>query len=249
MNKITKYFITAIILILFIGLIIVRNLPAGYISEFVNEKSNGRVRLVNTNGNIWKGSGYLALAYGWSDNKPKIIDSPISWDCTVNLFNWNKTKIFVHNSQINSGMGVDIYPIAKINKALKVEIPAQILQGLAGPFSSLELYGNITLNIPQISWKAIDSSTLVNIKLQNMYSQKLPQKELGSYNIDLQLGKNSMPFTINTLSGILKIEGQGTLKPMSIDAQASVHEYYKQDLMPLLIMLGKLENNKVNINL
>jgi len=252
-----------LVLVLACLTVIIRQLPVSWIGGVLANQSACRVILHQPTGTIWQGSAALAFsepnASSGGCREPLSVTERFHWlsscklsslSCTTELqfaaleqtqlINWSLTK-----TQI---------------MANEIKLPANILEGLGNPWSTLRPRGELGArwtDINLVNFGGSESgntsaSGVIRIIISRLTSPISPVKPLGGYEIAANIADTGMNWTLSTTSGPLLLKGQGEFsnkgssaggKGMQFSGEASASPESQESLIGLLSLLGKKEGD------
>ena len=205
--------------------VIIRQLPASWVSESLATQTGCRVILQQPTGSIWNGSA--ALAFSESNATTGRCRDPLSvterfyWSSSCKLFSMTcSTEIqFPSLEQVQRlTWGLGKLQIA----ANEIKLPANILEGLGNPWSTLRPRGELSARWTDINLQNSGnlegaspingtSSGVIRIIISDLSSPISPVKPLGGYEILANIAEGLMTWSLSTTSGPLLLKGQGEL--------------------------------------
>lgn len=247
--------------------VVVRQLPVSWISGSLASQTACRVMLQQPVGTIWQGSAALAFsepnATEGGCRDPMSVTERFQWSTSCKLFSLTcNTEIqFAALEQPQSIVwGLNQSLIA----ANQIKLPANILEGLGNPWSTLRPRGDLGARWTDIQLGGIKalgganspSSGVIRIIISNLTSPISPVKPLGGYEISANIADTGMNWTLSTTSGPLLLKGQGEFsnqggksgssgdsKGMHFSGEANASPESKESLIGLLSLLGKKEGD------
>jgi general secretion pathway protein N len=266
--KLSKWFWFALIVVCL--LVVVRQMPVSWISGSLASQTACRVMLQQPVGTIWQGSAALAFsepnATEGGCRDPMSVTERFHWSTSCKLFSLTcSTDIqFAALEQPQSILwGLSKSQIA----ANEIKLPANILEGLGNPWSTLRPRGELGARWTDIQLGGIEglgamngilgaanspSSGVIRIIISNLTSPISPVKPLGGYEISANIADTGMNWTLSTTSGPLLLKGQGEFsnkgsnggsKGMHFSGEANASPESKESLIGLLSLLGKKEGD------
>jgi len=249
-----------LVLVLACLTVIIRQLPVTWIGGVLANQSACRVILHQPTGTIWQGSAALAFsepnASSGGCREPLSVTERFHWlsscklaslSCTTELqfaaleqtqlINWSLTK-----TQI---------------LANEIKLPANILEGLGNPWSTLRPRGELgarwtDINLVNFGGSEAgntSASGVIRIIISRLTSPISPVKPLGGYEISANIGQDGVNWTLSTTSGPLLLKGQGDFsnqagnKGMHFSGEANASPEAQESLIGLLSLLGKKEGD------
>lgn len=232
--------------------------PAAWLSQGVAQISDGRVRLAQTSGTVWSGSGQLQLNGGAQSRDASALPGRVHWqlqpdwsglglslqaDCCT------KAPLRAHLSPRWAGAKVTLSDSMS-------QWPAAVLSGLGTPWNTVLLEGRLTLSTQSLSVEWVEGRLSVQGRAQldalDAASRLSTLKPLGSYRLVLNSGatpdpaapsNTTMPATLQleTLSGSLQLTGSGQWVGgrLRFNGEASATPGREAALTNLLNILGR----------
>lgn len=225
-----KYFIAIAFVVVFIFTLIA-NIPCWVLGDIVQNYSGKRLRLYDTEGTFWKGSGLLVAV----DAKKQLHASPLLH------INWNIKPGF--SKFIDIQFAVDEHKIADIylNKTgvnmdkLDLSLSVTQLSELVDVAKDLGVSGNINLSAEHIHLgKKIDG--VFNIKLDNISSTISKVNPLGSYVVQLTPATGKVSVSTPSSQDILMLSGDGDVSSLTLKAR--VNESHKEEMLQFITAMG-----------
>lgn len=231
--------------------LIMSQLPASWLSGFLARQTDCRVMLEQPFGTIWQGSA--ALAFSEPNASEGTCKDPMS---VTERFHWASTcqlLAMTCNTEIQFASldkpqriqwrwgGVDI-------AANEIKLPANVLEGLGNPWSTLRPRGELDGRWTQVQFGGSEgSSGVIRIIISKLTSPISPVKPLGSYEIQANLGKDGMNWLLSTSSGPLLLKGQGEMSAdgakLQFAGEAWAAAEAQDSLIGLLSLLGKKDGD------
>ena len=242
-----------LVLLLVVLWTIICQMPASWLGSVLASQTGCRVMLQQASGSIWQGSAALAFsepnATEGGCREPLSVTERFHWasSCSLSSLSCFTELQFValNNSQIIS------WGLKKIQiGANEVKLPANVLEGLGNPWSTLRPRGQLAARwtdlvlggiLRSASYKSPQSG-VIRIIISNLSSPISPIKPLGSYEISANIGDEGLKWNLSTTNGPLLLRGQGDIKSgLHFDGEASASPEAQDSLIGLLALLGKRE--------
>jgi general secretion pathway protein N len=259
--KLPKLFWIVLVFVCFI--VIIRQMPISWVSGSLASQTACRVMLQQPVGTIWQGSAALAFsepnATEGGCRDPMSVTERFHWATSCKLFSLScSTELqfaaLEQAQQINWGLGKT--QIA----ANEIKLPANVLEGLGNPWSTLRPRGELgarwtdinLANLAGFSTGNTQSSGVIRIIISNLASPISPVKPLGGYEISANIADTGMNWTLSTTSGPLLLKGQGEFSNksgaagsggMHFSGEANASPESQESLIGLLSLLGKKEGD------
>lgn len=229
-TKRKKYFISIAFFIVFIFTLIA-NIPTWMLGNIVQNYSDKRLRLYDTDGTFWKGSGLLVAI----DAKKQLHASPllhINWSIKPGFTKFIDLQFTVDDHKI-----ADIY----LNKTginmdkLDLSLSVTQLSELVDVAKDLGVSGNINVSAEHIHLgKQVEG--VFNIKLDNISSTISKVNPLGSYVVQLNPATGKLSVNTPSSQDILMLNGDGNLNSLTLKAR--VNESHKEEMLQFITAMG-----------
>jgi general secretion pathway protein N len=229
--------------------------PASWADSLLSQFSGGRIRIAETEGNLWRGTGRLVLADP-SSSVPWLTSGVV----IPGRSQWQIKPIRLLVGQLDAQLQLESMqqPIRLTGdrqritgSAGMVNLPQLQLERLGSPWNTIAPNAALALQ-----WEPfqIDGGKFLGkavVSISQVSSALSPVKPLGSYKVDIDGQGNSAKLSMTTTSGPLQLEGQGDWTARSglrftAYAQAQAEQ---ERLQPLLGLLGKRDGNRTVIKL
>jgi general secretion pathway protein N len=255
-----------VVLLLACLLVVIRQMPMSWVSGSVASQTACRVMLQQPIGTIWQGSAALAFsepnATEGGCREPLSVTERFHWSTSCKLLSLTcNTELqfaaLEQAQQIQWSLGKT--QIA----ANEIKLPANVLEGLGNPWSTLRPRGELGARWTDINLKGLSlfggsntpSSGVIRIIISNLTSPISPVKPLGGYEISANIADTSLNWSLSTTSGPLLLKGQGEFSGkgsgggegkaagMHFSGEASASPESQESLIGLLSLLGKKEGD------
>jgi len=210
--------------------------PASLLDLAVQQVSNERLSLANSQGTIWHGSTTPVLHIGENASIP------------LHTLSWNVRPLALLRGQLNAALSWDesVTPMELTLSRQSVTLtpvllplPAEVLGELSPYLRPARLGGSLLFESPQLSYS--DHHLLGNARTRwsNVSSAMSAVQPLGDYQIDIVAKQDSLSAALTTLNGALLLEGQGNWSPtQKFHFNGTAHAAPESQAM-----LGELLNN------
>jgi general secretion pathway protein N len=232
--------------------------PAAWLSQGVAQISDGRVRLAQTSGTVWSGSGQLQLNGGAQSRDASALPGRVHWQLQPD---WSGIALSLQaDCCTKSPMRAHLSPRwAGANVTLSDSVsqwPAAVLNGLGTPWNTVLLEGRLTLSTQSLSVEWVEGRFSLQGRAQldalDAASRLSTLKPLGSYRLVLDSGATPSPsapsntpmpasLKLETLSGSLQLTGSGQWVGgrLRFTGEASATSGREAALTNLLNILGR----------
>jgi len=217
-------------------------------------------------GTIWQGSAALAFsepnATEGGCRDPLSVTERFHWSTSCKLLSLAcNTKLQFAALEQPQIIG---WTLSKTQIAAnEIKLPANVLEGLGNPWSTLRPRGELGARWTDIHLAGISpfgaantpSSGVIRIIISNLTSPISPVKPLGGYEIAANIADTGTNWTLSTTSGPLLLKGQGEFSNkesgggagkgtgMQFSGEASASPESQESLIGLLSLLGKKEGD------
>lgn len=247
--------------------VVVRQLPVSWIGGSLASQTACRVMLQQPVGTIWQGSAALAFsepnATEGGCRDPMSVTERFHWSTGCKLFSLT-CNTDIQFAALEQPQSI-LWGLSKTQIASnEIKLPANILEGLGNPWSTLRPRGELGARWTDIQLGGFEglggtngilgggnspSSGVIRIIISNLTSPISPVKPLGGYEISANIADTGMNWTLSTTSGPLLLKGQGEFsnkgsnRGMHFSGEANASPESKESLIGLLSLLGKKEGD------
>lgn len=250
---------------------IVAMLPARFADIMLARATQDRVRLAQTQGSIWNGSGRLVLAPGRS----VAVDGPAAAGAAFKRrvlagvsipgrVSWTLRSLPLLAGRFDLRLYPDsaAQPIrvqgdwqeVRIDPAA-MELPAVELGRLGSPWNTVRPAGALSLGWDHLLLRHGSFDGHAWIELRNVSSSMTPVRPLGSYRVDLVGGADGdgrIRLQLTTVEGPLQLRGSGAFDPvrgLHFIAEASAQPPEKERLQTFLGLVGQRQGEDTIIRI
>jgi len=227
--------------------------PAQWADDGVRRISDGHVRLAETAGTIWNGSGTLVFASGQSDREAGAsLPEPLSWRLDPLALLFGTMELTLHHPSALSGpWHVSAYLNGRLHLgAVALRLPAAMLAGLGAPWNTVRPGGIISLRTDGIELAHNQCSGSVTAEWEDASSALTPVAPIGHYLLQTSGHYPGMEVRLQTVAGPLELEGSGTIGAGGhlqfegiARAQATADPATKTQLTGLISLLGRRDGD------
>ena len=247
--------------------VVARQLPVSWIGGSLASQTACRVMLQQPVGTIWQGSAALAFsepnATEGGCRDPMSVTERFHWSTSCKLFSLT-CNTDIQFAALEQPQSI-LWGLSKTQIASnEIKLPANILEGLGNPWSTLRPRGELGARWTDIQLGGFEglggtngilgganspSSGVIRIIISNLTSPISPVKPLGGYEISANIADTGMNWTLSTTSGPLLLKGQGEFsnkgsnRGMHFSGEANASPESKESLIGLLSLLGKKEGD------
>jgi general secretion pathway protein N len=237
--------------------VIVLSAPASFVDIGVNQSTQGRLRLADTQGTVWRGSGRIVLADIAAEAAPYTVTGLV----LPGRFEWTIAGLPLFIGRVNAqlsggGLGSPVKFEGGISElkisASRLVLPSVDLSRMGSPWNtfkpqaSLDVqWDNMTLRQGQFTGKAA-------FELKDIASALTSVRPLGSYKVDVVGAGSSADVKLMTTQGPLSLTGNGVWNArqgLRLSIEALADETAKIKLQTLLSLMGRREGEKTIIRI
>lgn len=259
--KLPKLFWVVLLLACFV--IVIWQLPVSWLSPVLASKTGCRVMLQQAQGTIWSGSA--ALAFSESNPSEGGCREPLA---VTERFYWSSACRFTSMTCVSQIQFSALEQPQLVTwgfrksqlAANQIRLPANILEGLGNPWSTLRPRGDLLARWTEINLVNFEglagskpsnggSSGVIRIIMTNLSSPVSPVRPLGGYEILANIADKAISWNLVTTSGPLLLKGQGEIgvqgdsMGMQFSGVANAAPEAQESLAGLLSLLGKKEGD------
>lgn len=244
--------------------VVVRQFPVSWVGGALANQTGCRVILHQATGTIWQGSAALAFSEPNASlggcREPLSVTERFHWvsSCKLTSLSCSTELQFAALEQTQ----LINWSLAKTQiLANEIKLPANILEGLGNPWSTLRPRGELgarwtdinLVNFGDSSTGNTSASGVIRIIISKLTSPISPVKPLGGYEISANIAQDGVTWTLSTTSGPLLLKGRGEFGSkgsgagsgagMHFSGEASASPEAQESLIGLLSLLGKKEGD------
>ncbi|HRQ55802.1 MAG TPA: hypothetical protein PLN31_00150 [Azoarcus taiwanensis] len=196
---------TLVFIVLSLALFALRP-SAALMDRIVAAVTDNRLRVANTTGHLWRGTGLLAIT---SDRRALTPMRQLEWAITPD---WKRFGLIMelsehgrHQASITaraSGVGIELN---------NLEVPVELIaRSLAHPAARVGWGGSLSLDSPGMNcdWWG-NCNGLLSAQWRDVSLEIVPDRHLGDHGIELTARGDAFDIAVGTLHGDIRIEGQG----------------------------------------
>jgi len=254
---------TALLGAILFGLAVV---PAGYADAALAKATQGRMRLAQAEGTIWKGSARLVLAEGGSDGagggSSRAGDpSPIAGVAVPGRIAWEIRALPLLVGQLDArvhfdGVGRPVRVHGNWGEvrvdAGSIELPQVELGRLGSPWNTVRPAGALRLSWENLVLRPVGFDGRARIELREASSAMTPVRPLGSYRVDVVGRDGRTELSIATIEGPLRLQGTGSFdanRGLRFVAEASAEASERDRLQSFLGLIGPRQGERTIIRI
>lgn len=209
--------------------------PAAWVGDWL--QSQGRLRLIDARGTVWRGSAMLGLSDG---RQVMLVPGRLSWEIGLAAIASGRVTADVSHPALAAPLAVSLAAKSIAMKAGQVELPAALLAALGAPFNTVRPGGVIGLRWTDLEIKGGVLAGNLQIDWREAQSALSTVAPLGSYRLQITGAGDTARLQLDTLRGPLRLQGSGTLKGgrVSFKGLASADPDMRPALIGLISLLG-----------
>jgi general secretion pathway protein N len=209
--------------------------PAAWVGDWL--QSQGRLRLLDARGTVWNGSAMLGLSDG---RQVMLVPGRVTWTLGLDAILSGVLTADIAHPALAAPLAVSLAAKSIALKAGQAELPAAILTVLGAPFNTVRPGGVLGLRWTDLEFKAGVLGGNLQIDWREAQSALSAVAPLGSYRLQINGVGDTARLQLDTLSGPLRLQGNGTLKGrrVSFKGLASAEPDMRPALKGLIGVLG-----------
>ncbi len=213
---------------------LIQNIPTFILAAAIKHYSMQKLKLYDTKGTFWRGSGLLVAVNAKTLRAEPLI--MLNWDINLGIKKIIDAKFLVEN-QLLANIYLDRHALHIDNLDMSLSI-AQVSE-LMGLIKNLGLSGNLNIKANNIILNNGKNGIFV-IKLNDLSSSMSPVNPLGNYTINFNLANNDIDVVSDGLA-VLNLTGHGSLNTLTLTAK--ILENKKEDMLQFITVLGAPQAN------
>lgn len=226
-------------------LVLLWQLPARWVLSSIGTQTQCKVLIESPAGSIWQGSAAVGFSEPSIDGKscrPALaITERLTWNMSCQLLNPGCT-IAIETPALSKPLHIHVKP-GEIHVAdNEARLPAEILEVLGAPWTLLHPRAQLHARWTDLVFQEPNANGSIRISLNNLISPISQIQPLGSYDLQAELIKDGVSYTMSTSKGPLLLQAQGTLSNHGAttgQGEASATPEMKEALTGLLNLIGK----------
>lgn len=219
--------------------------PARWLGSILEQRTQGRLTLIDADGSLWRGSASIGAASGPGRPVAPLLPGRFSWRLSPLLL-VGRVELHVANPESLP------QPLRLTGNwrqwhlaAASLLLPAERLAALGAPLNTLAPGGRM-----RMVWDGLDASMtdgllqlhgIVMLELDDMGSRLSSVNPLGSYRLRMAWQGQRAPLTLASVNGPLLLEGSGMLDNghLRFSGSAEAASGQEEKLANLLSLLGQ----------
>jgi general secretion pathway protein N len=252
--------VAALVFVLGAALTLIVYAPAQWTDLLFAKATQGRLRMAEAQGTLWKGSGRVVLAdagfiEGGLAGVP-LRGVTIPGRTTWNLNGWRLLVGAIDAELKFESMSRPVRLTGGFDKLRAssgaLELPALALDAMGSPWNTIKPSALLSLKWDSIELSRGQFSGKASLDLGQVASALSSVKPLGDYRVEINGLGNRAQLSIKTINGPLVLEGDGewtSSRGLRFTAFASATEAEKQRLQSMLGLLGRRDGERTVIKI
>lgn len=206
------------------------NTPTWVLAHLINTYSQQKLKLYNSHGTFWNGSGLIVI-----DNGKRQQSSPLlmlNWHISFGFKRIIEAKFAVGNNQI-ADLYLNTHGLNLDN--LKLSLSIRQLSHILDIINDLDLSGNIALSASHVMLGKQNIGSF-KVILSDVSSGLSPSNPLGTYNVNLDLGSGAIKVATTDMGSTLILNGTGNLNSLTLNAK--INEAKREKMAQFITVMG-----------
>lgn len=232
--------------------------PAAFADRALDQATAGRVRLAETDGTIWRGSGRLVLVdLGANEGERR----SLAGVTVPGRIDWNVRALPLLIGQVDAAIRIEgmTQPVRIQGDVDEIRIsggalalPSVELGRMGSPWNTLRPSGALSLRWENLLLKQGALEGRAQIELRDASSAMTPVRPLGSYRVEIVGQGGQADLSIQTLAGPLRLQGTGNFNArngLRFTAEARPDAVEQARLQSFLGLIGRRDGDKTIIRI
>jgi general secretion pathway protein N len=232
--------------------------PASFADRAIERATGGRMRLAETDGTIWRGSGRLVLVDTGAESGAQ---QAVPGVAVPGRIDWGLRQLPLLIGQVDASIRVDgmTQPVRVQGGYGEIRVgggslalPSVELGRMGSPWNTLRPSGALSLRWENLTLKQGGLEGRAQIELRDASSAMTPVRPLGSYRVEIIGRGGQADLGIQTLAGPLRLQGSGTFSAqggLRFTAEASADPAAQASLNSFLGLIGRRDGEKTIIKI
>jgi len=240
------------------ALALVAAAPASFVDRSLDRATSGRMRLAESDGTIWRGSGRIVLVDPGAEAGER---RSLAGVAVPGRIDWNLRLLPLLIGQVDASIRVDGmtqpvriqggYGEMRVGGG-SVALPSVELGRMGSPWNTIRPSGALSLRWENLTLKQGGLEGRAQIELRDASSAMTPVRPLGSYRVDIIGRGGQAELGIQTLAGPLRLQGSGNFSAqggLRFTAEASADAAEQSRLDSFLGLIGRRDGDKTIIRI
>lgn len=223
---------------------VIARAPAAWLADLVHAHS--RLRLVDPQGTLWRGSAQLAVSDG---RRALLVSGRLTWRASPSGF--LGAKVEIRHPAALAPVRLSLEPGKLELEAGRAQAPAAVLSALGAPFNTVRPGGTLHVQWSGLRLERAAAHGDVRLEWRDAQSALSPIAPLGDFLVVVKLRGQAGDVALHTLRGPLHLEGRGSLNQGRLDfaGQAFAEEPMRAALLGLIGVLGKRSGDRAQLRI
>ncbi|MBY0379994.1 MAG: type II secretion system protein N [Burkholderiales bacterium] len=224
-----RKFLIGIIFFVIFFITLFNTIPTWVLGSLLNKYSAQKLKLYDTHGTFWDGSGLLVATDPKSNSSAPLI--LLNWKIKLGMTKFVDMQFFVGNNNLaNIYLDKKGVNLNNLNMSLSI---GQVTE-LFGIIKNLGLSGNVNISTNQMILGKTNQGTF-NIKLTAVSSSISPVNPLGNYNVVFNTDNRSIKVSSSENSS-LTLNGEGSVSELILKGKVATDK--KDKLLQFITVMG-----------
>ncbi|MCO5105871.1 MAG: type II secretion system protein N [Burkholderiaceae bacterium] len=240
------------------ALVLVLAAPASFADRALERATGGRMRLAETDGTIWRGSGRLVLVDPGAEAANL---RSVAGVAVPGRIDWGLRQLPLLIGQVDASIRVEgmAQPVRVQGGYGEIRVsggslalPTVELGRMGSPWNTLRPSGALSLRWENLTLRQGGLEGRAQIELRDASSAMTPVRPLGSYRVEVIGRGGQAELGIQTLAGPLRLQGSGSFSArggLRFTAEASADPAAQASLNSFLGLIGRRDGEKTIIKI
>ncbi len=241
-----------------VALALVATVPASFADLALARATGGRMRLAETAGSVWAGSGRLVLV----DTGAEVGNRwAVAGVAVPGRIDWSVRALPMLVGQVDASLRIEGmaqpvrvqggYGEIRVGGGA-VALPSVELARMGSPWNTLRPSGALSLRWENLTLRQGGLEGRAQIELRDASSAMTPVRPLGSYRVEVVGRGGQADLSIQTLAGPLRLQGSGSFTAQAglrFTAEASADPAEQASLNSFLGLIGRRDGDRTIIRI
>lgn len=231
-----------------LGVILVTSVayaPAAWLGDLL--QARGPFRLVHADGTVWHGSSLVALSDG---RRARLLPGRVAWQVEWSALLSGRLVLRLQHEVADRTVRISLDGSTVVVEAGELRVPAALLAVLGAPFNTLRPGGTLHLQWDTVRIRGDGFEGKMQLDWKDAQSALSAVAPLGTYRLTVSGMGARGEATLVTLSGPLRMEGQGSMDREGIrfNGMAEAQPEMRASLNGLIGLMGRRSRDRVLLN-
>lgn len=231
--------------------------PASFADFALQRLSEGRLRVADASGTVWRGAGRLVIADQQAPAQGAtlsgvVIPGAIRWQLSPRALLVGLLDARIEHESMRRPVLLTGRPGELRLSPASVSLPPVQLDRLGSPWNTIRPTGALSVTWENVVLREGRFEGRALIDLQQVASALTPVRPLGAYRIEVVGAGPQTQVRIDTVNGPLRLQGSGTWTArggLKFVAEAQADKAEELRLQPLLGLLGRRDGERTIIRI